>query len=59
MASAFEKRMAEYAKVKQFPIDAPLMPLADTGKAQSTEETGTVDGQEPGHELPEGPLTQK
>ena len=59
MASEFEKIMAEYAKVKQFPIDAPLMPLAETGKAQSTEETETVDGQEPGHELPEDSLDKK
>ena len=59
MASEFEKIMAEYAKVKQFPIDTPLMPLAETDEAQSTEETETVDSQEPGHELPEGPLTQK
>ena len=59
MASEFEKIMAEYAKVKQFPIDAPLMPLAETGKAQATEETEIVDGQEPGHELPEDSLDKK
>ena len=53
MASEFEKRMAEYAKIKQFPIDAPLMPLAETDEAQSTEETETIDGQETGRELPE------
>ena len=30
MATAFEKRMmANYAKIKQFPIDENLMPLAD------------------------------
>ena len=29
MATAFEKLMANYAKIKQFPIDENLMPLAD------------------------------
>ena len=29
MATAFEKRMMAYAKIKQFPIDENLMPLAD------------------------------
>ena len=29
MATAFEKLMANYAKIKQFPIDGNLMPLAD------------------------------
>ena len=29
MATAFEKLMANYGKIKQFPIDENLMPLAD------------------------------
>ena len=29
MATAFEKRMMAYSKIKQFPIDENLMPLAD------------------------------
>ena len=29
MATAFEKRMMAYAKIKQFPIDENLMALAD------------------------------
>jgi|GEM_PF-4131379 len=29
MATAFEKRMMAYAKIKQFSIDENLMPLAD------------------------------
>ena len=35
MATAFEKRMMAYAKIKQFPIDENLMPLADP---EATEE---------------------
>ena len=35
MATAFEKLMANYAKIKQFPIDENLMPLADP---EATEE---------------------
>ena len=35
MATAFEKLMANYAKIKQFPIDGNLMPLADP---EATEE---------------------
>ena len=35
MATAFEKRMMAYAKIKQFPIDENLMPLADP---ETTEE---------------------
>jgi hypothetical protein len=35
MATAFEKLMAEYAKIKQFPMDGNLMPLADP---EATEE---------------------
>ena len=59
MASEFEKIMAEYAKIKQFPIDAPLMPLAETDEAQSTKKTETIVGKETGRELPEGSLNQK
>ena len=29
MATAFEKLMANYAKIQQFPMDGNLMPLAD------------------------------
>ena len=35
MATAFEKLMANYAKIKQFPMDGNLMPLADP---EATEE---------------------
>jgi hypothetical protein len=35
MATAFEKLMAEYAKIKQFPMDGNLMPLADPTKAEA------------------------
>ena len=35
MATAFEKIMMAYAKIKQFPIDGNLMPLADP---ETTEE---------------------
>ena len=35
MATAFEKLMANYAKIQQFPMDGNLMPLADP---ETTEE---------------------
>lgn len=34
MATAFEKLMANYAKIKQFPMDGNLMPLADPEAAE-------------------------
>ena len=58
MVSKFEELMKRYGKVKQFPTDAPLMPLSKEQSKQSTglsldDPTVVVDDPVPMQDLPD------
>ena len=65
MATAFEKLMANYAKIKQFPIDENLMPLADPEEAEEQTDLtplGQRIDEHPGPVMPgppKGPTSRK
>jgi len=55
MATKFQELMANYAKIKQFPMDGNLMPLADPKKVSSQPSSK---GPAPYREEHPGPIPQ-